>query len=304
MDIYLPIAEMTIPAEIILALGTSVGLLSGIFGVGGGFLTTPFLILLGIPPAVAVATQASQLVATSTTGVLGHLHKQNVDLHMGCVMLVGGIIGTLIGIMIFRVLQHFGQIDLIISVLYVLFLGSIGLMMSIDTIKSYIRKQSHHKPVSLAQRSKFLASLPYKIQFKASKLYISALIPGAVGLIGGLMVSVLGIGAGFLIVPAMIYFIGMPPLMVAGTSLFQILFTSAFATFMHAITNQTVDIILAGLLILGGVFGTQIGVRLTKYIRGRPARLILALLILSIGLKLAFDLVIEPHQLYSLNSGG
>ena len=219
-------------------------------------------------------------------------------------MLVGGIIGTLIGIMIFRVLQHFGQIDLIISVLYVLFLGSIGLMMSIDTIKSYIRKQSHHKPVSLAQRSKFLASLPYKIQFKASKLYISALIPGAVGLIGGLMVSVLGIGAGFLIVPAMIYFIGMPPLMVAGTSLFQILFTSAFATFMHAITNQTVDIILAGLLILGGVFGTQIGVRLTKYIRGRPARLILALLILSIGLKLAFDLVIEPHQLYSLNSGG
>ncbi len=299
MQIYLPIAEMTVPVESILLLGTFVGFLSGVFGVGGGFLTTPFLIFMGIPPAVAVGTQANQLVAASVSGVMGHWRKGNVDIQIGTVMLIGGLLGSLVGVFVFKLLQMLGQIDFMISFLYVVFLGSVGLMMLLESIFSFFKKKTVRSEFNSQKLSPFFMALPYKMRFPRSKLYISALVPAAIGFVGGLMVAIMGIGGGFLLVPAMIYILGMPTLLVAGTSLFQIIFTTAFATLMHAVANHTVDAVLAILLIVGGVIGAQVGVKLSRMITGAHARIVLAIMVLIVCIQLGGQLVVRPDELYS-----
>ena len=300
MQIYLPIAEMAVSAETILMISALVGLMSGIFGIGGGFLTTPFLILTGIPPAIAVATQASQLVASSVAGSLAHLRRGNVDLKMGGIMMIGGLIGSVIGIFIFRLLQYLGQIDLAISLLYIVLLGGIGAFMIFESGFSFFKKKEDVKKAFNNTRiSPLVQALPYKMRFPRSKLFISALVPGGVGFIGGLLAAILGIGGGFLIVPAMIYILGMPALLVAGTALFQVIFTTASATIMHAMFNNTVDVVLAVMLIVGGVVGAQMGVAVARLFRGQAARIALAMIILAVCFKLVFDLFVMPEDLFS-----
>ncbi len=299
MQVYLPIAEMSVDAEVLIALGVSVGFLSGVFGVGGGFLTTPFLIFMGIPPAVAVGTQANQLVAASVTGVLGHLRRGNVDLRMGMVMLGGGMIGSLIGVFIFKGLQYIGQIDAVIAFLYVILLGMIGLMMLFETVGGLFQRGKKQQESQPFHAHAVFQNLPYKIRFTKSRLYISALLPACVGFVGGLLISILGIGGGFLMVPAMIYILGMPGLLVPGTSLFQIIFISAFSCLLHAVANHTVDLVLAVILMLGGVVGAQIGVRAARVIKGSFARLFLAVMIVTVCFFMAADLFLPPADLYS-----
>lgn len=301
MQIYLPIAEMSVPAESLLFLGVAVGFLSGVFGVGGGFLATPFLLFMGIPPAIAVGTQANQLIATSVTGVLGHWRRGNVDFHLGSIMMVGGMVGAVIGIFLFRMLQHFGHIDIFIGVSYVLLLGTIGLMMLFESVSAVMNRSKVTEDVqSLAQRE-FFRNLPYKMRFTKSRLYMSALLPLCVGFLGGLMISILGIGGGFIMVPAMIYFLGMPSLLVPGTSLYQIIFISAFSCILHAVANGTVDVILALIMIVGGVVGAQVGVRLAKRIKGAPARVALALIIIGVCIRMMAQLFIQPADLFVLD---
>ena len=300
MQVHLPIAEMSISAEMIFLVSAFVGFLSGIFGVGGGFLTTPFLIFSGVAPGVAVGTQASQLVASSVSGAIGHWKRNNVDIKMGLVMLTGGILGSFVGIMIFKFLQYLGQVDFVISLLYVVLLGSIGFMMLSETIFSkFIQKKSPRREFNTLKVSPIIAALPYKLRFPRSKLFISALVPGGIGFVGGILTSIMGIGGGFLIVPAMIYILGMPTLLVAGTSLFQIIFTTASAVIMHAVLNNTVDMVLAVILIAGSVIGAQIGISVARFVSSAQARLIMAVMVLLVAIKLSFDLFIEPAELFS-----
>lgn len=301
MHIYLPIAEMTVPAETVLGLGAFVGFLSGMFGVGGGFMATPFLIFMGVPPAIAVGTQASQLVATSLSGTMAHWRKGNVDMQIGGVMLAGGLIGSVLGTLIFKLLHYLGQIDFVISILYIVVLGGIGLMMLFESFFSAIRrkKKDVRSEFNSFQLSPFISSLPYKMRFARSKLYISALVPAGIGFAGGLLVSILGISGGFLLVPAMIYILGMPSLLVAGTALFQALFITAFTTVLQSVTNQTVDILLAILLMAGGVFGAQFGARVARRIKGSHARAILAILVLVVCFQLIDQLFARPDELYT-----
>jgi len=299
MQIYLPIAEMAVSGESILLLGAVVGFLGGVFGVGGGFLTTPFLIFLGIPPAIAVGTQSAQLAASSVTGVLGHFRRSNVDVRMALMMLAGGVVGSVIGIAVFKLLSYFGQVDLFIALSYVFLLGLIGLMMLFESIKAVFFKKHQTGDIEALTQKPFFKNLPYKVRFTKSRLYISALIPAGVGFVGGILTSTLGIGGGFILVPAMIYIIGMPSLLVAGTSLLQIIFVASLACLMHAVANQTVDIVLALMLMTGGVVGAQFGVRATKYIKGAPARIILALLIVGVSFRLAADLFLPPLEIFT-----
>jgi uncharacterized membrane protein YfcA len=303
MQIYLPIAEMAVPAESILLLGALVGFFSGVFGVGGGFLMTPFLIFMGLPPGIAVGTQANQLVAASLSGVLGHWRRGNVDFKLGGVMLAGSIAGALVGGGVFRLLQYIGQVDLAIQILYVLLLGTMGALMLFESLMTLVKARKagaaaaedkprlHHHP--------FFQALPYKMRFPRSRLYVSALLPAGIGFVGGLLVSIMGIGGGFLLVPAMIYILGMPTLLVAGTSLFQILITTMLATIMHATTSQTVDLVLASMLIVSGVIGVQVGVRFAKRISGAWARVALAGILLLVSFELAGQLLIAPADLYT-----
>lgn len=300
MQIYLPIAEISVPAESLALLGIAVGFLSGVFGVGGGFLATPFLLFMGIPPAVAVGTQANQLIATSVTGVLGHWRKGNVDAHLGAVMAAGGMVGTIAGIFLFKILQHFGQIDLFIAACYVLLLGSIGVMMLIESVAAMLNRNKVTDVQALAQRE-FFRNLPYKMRFAKSRLYVSALLPMGIGFLGGILVSILGIGGGFIIVPAMIYVLGMPTLLVAGTSLFQIIFISAFACILHAVTNHTVDIMLALIMMAGGVIGAQAGVRVARHIKGASARVVLALIIIGVCGRMLMELFMQPSDIFKLD---
>lgn len=303
MYLYLPIAETSLPLEVLLSLGALVGMLSGLFGVGGGFLTTPLLVALGIPPSVAVSTQTCQIVASSTASVIGHWQKGNVDFQMGRVMLMGSGVGAVIGIFLFKLLRHIGQIDLIIAVLYTVLLGTIGVLMLIETGSYFIRTRLNRpQPAPEDSRlKKWFASLPNSRTFPASNLTISIYGPLAIGFVGGILVSLLGVGAGFILLPAMIYILGMPPLLVAGTSLFQILCTSVFTAVMHATLNHTVDLMLAAPLIVGSVFGAMLGLRASKYIRGTLARFVLGLLILAVGLSMASGLLIAPANPYSVS---
>lgn len=299
MQVYLPIAELSVSAEVVLALGAVVGFLSGVFGVGGGFLATPFLIFLGVPPAIAVGTQANQLVAASLSGVLGHFSRGNVDMRIGGVMLAGSLVGSVAGIALFKVLLHFGHIDATINILYTVLLGSIGLLMALESVRSVLKKGASSERAESKRFAPLFEKLPYKMHFPKSKLFISALVPAGIGCLGGLLVSIMGIGGGFFLVPAMIYLLGMPTLLAAGTSLFQIVFTTAFTTVLHAMANKNIDLVLAVLLIIGGVIGVQLGVRVARFIKGAQARFVLAFLMIIVSFKLGSDMLIRPLELYS-----
>ena len=300
MYLYLPIGEMSVNALIILGMGGAVGFLSGLFGVGGGFLMTPILILMGITPPVAVATEANQIVAASVSGVIAHWRRGNVDVKMGVVLVVGGVVGSGFGVWLFTLLREIGQLDLVIRLAFVVFLGTIAALMLIESIRAMTRnprrapaKRHHHY---------WVHGLPFKMRFRRSRLYISVLLPLSVGFLVGVLAAIMGVGGGFFMVPAMIYLLGMPTSVVAGTSLFQIAFVTANVTFLQAVTNQTVDVVLAMLLVVGAVIGAQFGARAGTRLRGAYFRGLLALLVLAVGAKLAFDLIAVPADLYSLGA--
>ena len=253
MQIYLPIAEVSINAFILLGLGGVVGILSGMFGVGGGFLMTPLLFFIGIPPAVAVATEANQIVASSFSGFLAHFKRKNVDIKMGGVLLFGGLIGAAIGVQVFAMLREVGQVDLLVKLCYVLFLGIIGILMFLESLRAITRSRGTRPTQTVKKRHNWVHALPFKTKFRTSGLYISTIPPITIGFLVGLLSAIMGVGGGFIMVPAMIYILGMPTKVVVGTSLFQIIFVTAFATIMHATTNYTVDMALAVLLLVGGV---------------------------------------------------
>ncbi|MDO5620560.1 MAG: sulfite exporter TauE/SafE family protein [Paracoccus sp. (in: a-proteobacteria)] len=302
MQIYLPIAEVSVNAFTLVGLGGIVGLMSGLFGVGGGFLITPLLFFIGIPPPIAVATGANQVVASSFSGVLAHLKRKTVDFRMGGVLLAGGLVGSYLGVWVFAALQRMGQVDLVVQLCYVVFLGLIGAMMLQESIRALIRSRGPAKPRRRNPHS-WADRLPFKMKFRASGLYISAIPPLLVGLVVGVLAAIMGVGGGFIMVPAMIYLLHMPTKVVIGTSLFQIMFVSAFTTLMHAVSSNTVDIMLAVLLIVGGVIGAQIGTTLGAKLRAEQLRILLALLVLVVCGKLAFDLVVTPDNPYSIARG-
>ncbi|MBO6825058.1 MAG: sulfite exporter TauE/SafE family protein [Sneathiella sp.] len=300
MPIYLPIAEISVNLFLILGMGGAVGLLSGLFGVGGGFLMTPLLIFTGIPPAVAVATGANQLVAASVSGVLAHWRRGNVDLKMGTVLLIGGVVGSGFGTWIFTILKSAGQVDLLISLSYVVFLGIIGALMLNESLRSLIRSRKGEIARKKLHQHYWIHGLPFKMRFRKSKLYISALMPLGLGFLVGILSAIMGVGGGFIMVPAMIYLLGMPTSVVIGTSLFQIIFVTANVTLLHSIATQTVDVLLALLLMSSAVVGAQFGTRLGALLRGDQLRFLLAFIVLLVCGKLAFDLVLTPEDLYSI----
>lgn len=302
MQIYLPIAEVSVNAFLLLGLGGIVGILSGMFGVGGGFLMTPLLFFIGIPPAVAVATEANQIVASSFSGVLAHFRRKTVDLKMGTVLMLGGLVGAALGVFIFNYLKSLGQVDLLVKLCYVVFLGVVGGLMFIESWRAIRRSKANIVPTR--KKHGWIHALPFKTKFRVSGLYISVLPPLAVGVVVGILAAIMGVGGGFIMVPAMIYLLGMPTKVVVGTSLFQIIFVTAFTTMLHATTNYTVDIALAVLLLVGGVIGAQIGTRIGVKMKAEQLRILLALMVLAVCGKLAFDLLVQPSELYSLGAGG
>ncbi|CUH51083.1 hypothetical protein SAMN04488037_101586 [Shimia marina] len=303
MQIYLPIAEVSVNAFLLLGLGGMVGILSGMFGVGGGFLMTPLLFFIGIPPAVAVATEANQIVASSFSGVLAHLKRKTVDLKMGTVLLTGGLIGAALGVVVFNYLKSQGQVDLLVRLCYVVFLGVIGSLMFVESLNA-IRKSRNNAAPAKRKKHNWVHGLPLKMRFRVSGLYISVIPPVMVGILVGILSAIMGVGGGFIMVPAMIYLLGMPTKVVVGTSLFQIIFVTGFTTLLHATTNYTVDIALAVLLLVGGVIGAQIGTRLGTYLKAEQLRILLALLVMLVCGKLALDLLIEPSELFSIGAAG
>lgn len=300
MNVYLPIAGQSVNALVIVVLGFVVGLLSGMFGVGGGFLTTPLLIFYGIPPTVAVASAATQITGASVSGVMVHMRRGGVDLKMGAVMIVGGLFGSFTGAGMFRLLQSSGQIDVVIGLLYVLILGWIGTLMLIDSLKSL-----GYLPVLTAERARprhnrWVASLPLRWRFHGSGLYISPIAPLGLGFIAGTLTVFLGIGGGFILVPAMIYLLGMPARVVIGTSLVMILAVSASTTMVHALTTRAVDVVLAALLLVGGVVGAQYGALLTLRLKPDLVRLALSVIILLVGLRMFLGLFWHPDETFSI----
>jgi uncharacterized protein len=304
MLIYLPIAEVSVNAFVLLGLGGIVGILSGMFGVGGGFLMTPLLFFIGIPPAVAVATEANQIVASSFSGVLAHLKRKTVDLKMGTVLLVGGLVGSGLGIILFNYLKALGQVDLLVKLCYVIFLGLIGGLMFIESLNAIRRSKKTGGAPATRRKHNWIHNLPFKMKFRVSGLYISVIPPLLVGVLVGVLAAIMGVGGGFIMVPAMIYLLGMPTKVVVGTSLFQIIFVTAFTTMLHATTNYTVDIVLAVLLLIGGVIGAQIGTRIGLKLKAEQLRILLAIMVLVVCGKLAFDLLVMPAELYTLGAGG
>lgn len=298
MQIYLPIAEISVNIFLILGMGGGVGFLSGLFGVGGGFLMTPLLMFIGIPPAVAVATEANQIVASSVSGVLAHWKRGNVDFKMGGILLLGGLFGSSFGVWFFTFLKGIGQVDLVIKLSYVVFLGVIGSLMLVEAVKSNI-KSKKQKRTKLHSHN-WMHGLPLKMRFRRSKVYISAILPFAVGFVVGWLAAIMGVGGGFVMVPAMIYLLGMPTAVVVGTSLFQIIFVTANVTMLQAVNNQTVDVVLALLLLIGGVVGAQFGARAGAKLKGEQLRGLLALMVLGVCAKLTYDLVVTPDDLYTL----
>lgn len=300
MQIYLPIAELSVNAFLLLGLGGIVGILSGMFGVGGGFLMTPLLFMIGIPPAVAVATEANQIVASSFSGVLAHLKRKTVDLKMGTVLLIGGLIGAALGVVVFNYLKAQGQVDLLVKLCYVVFLGVIGGLMFIESLNAIRNTKAGKAPVR--KKHNWIHGLPFKMRFRVSGLYISVIPPLLVGVAVGILAAIMGVGGGFIMVPAMIYLLGMPTKVVVGTSLFQIIFVTAFTTLLHATTNFTVDIVLAVLLLVGGVIGAQIGTRIGVKMKAEQLRIWLAIMVLAVCGKLALDLLLMPSELYSIGA--
>lgn len=302
MQIYLPIAEISVNLFLLLGLGGLVGFLSGMFGVGGGFLITPFLLFVGVPPGVAVATGANQVVASSISGVLAQLRRKGVDFRMGLVLLVGGMLGSYMGVKVFAYMTALGQVDVLVQLSYVVFLGFIGITMFWESARAMWR--SHRQGAANLRRAhqhSWIHNLPFKVKFRQSGLYISVLPPALIGAAVGVLAAIMGVGGGFILVPAMIYLLGMPTRVVVGTSLFQIIFVSSFTTIMHAVNSQTVDMMLAFLLIIGGVIGAQFGSRLSTLLKPEQLRILLALMVLAVCIKIAIDLLITPSEMYSLS---
>ena len=300
MHIYLPIAEMSVNIFLILGMGGAVGFLSGLFGVGGGFLMTPLLIFIGVPPPVAVGTEANQIVASSVSGVLAHWRRANVDFKMGFVLLLGGFVGSSLGVILFKYLQNLGQLDLVIKLSYVIFLGIIGFLMLWESSRTIIRSRSAAARRGKLHQHNWFHGLPFKMRFRKSKLYISAILPFLIGATVGVLSAIMGVGGGFIMVPAMIYLLGMPTSLAIGTSLFQIIFVTANVTFLQALTVQTVDILLAVLLLTGAVIGAQFGSKYSVKMKGEQLRALLALLVLGVCVKMIFDLTVMPADLYSI----
>lgn len=304
MQIYLPIAEVSVNAFLLLGLGGLVGILSGMFGVGGGFLMTPLLFFIGIPPAVAVATEANQIVASSFSGVLAHFRRRTVDIKMGIVLLAGGLVGSFFGVQLFRILRELGQVELLVQLCYVVFLGVIGGLMFFESLRAILRTRDPNAKLPPRKKHMWVHGLPLKMRFRQSQLYISAIPPFLIGAAVGVLAAIMGVGGGFIMVPAMIYILGMPTKVVIGTSLFQIIFVTGFTTLMHATQNYTVDAVLALLLLIGGTVGAQIGTRIGVRMKAEQLRILLALMVLVVCGKLLFDLVVEPNELYSIGEAG
>lgn len=301
MDIYLPIANLSVNALVIILLGGAVGLLSGMFGVGGGFLTTPLLIFYGIPPMVAAASASTQVTGASVSGVFAHMKRGGVDFQMGGVLVVGGMFGTLAGAIIFELLEKLGQIDTVINILYVVMLGGIGGLMAKESWQSVSALRTG-KPVPARKRRHhpLVANLPMRWRFYKSGLYISPLAPLILGFVTGIMTMLLGVGGGFIMVPAMLYLLGMGAQVVVGTSLFQILFVTMTSTMMHSLTTKAVDIVLAVLLLIGSVTGAQVGAKLAQTMRPEYLRLLLSAIVLLVALRMAIGLGWKPDEIYTV----
>ena len=299
MYIYFPIAEISLNLFIVIGLGGFIGFLSGLFGVGGGFLMTPLLIFLGIPAPVAVATEANQIVASSVSGVIAHWRRKNVDFKMGSILLLGGIVGSSLGVLLFAVLEKIGQLDLVIKLSYVFFLGIIGILMLWESVRTYMRSQKPEFYRRKLHDHNWLHGLPLKMRFRRSKLYISALVPFSIAAFVGVLSAIMGVGGGFIMVPAMIYLLGMPTSVVIGTSLFQIIFVTANVTLLQSVQTQTVDFLLAGTLLFGAVIGAQIGTRFGGRLRGEQLRGMLAIVVLLVCIRLGYELVVAPLDLFS-----
>ncbi|WP_066799784.1 sulfite exporter TauE/SafE family protein [Sphingomonas soli] len=303
MDLYLPIASLSVNALVIVALGLGVGLLSGMFGVGGGFLTTPLLIFYGIPPTVAAASAASQVTGASVSGVFAHFRRDGVDVHMGLVLVAGGVVGSLVGAGIFTQLQANGSIDTVIAILYVLMLGSIGGLMLHESVGAIRVARGHARAKPRRRRHHpLVAMLPLRWRFYRSGLYISPLAPLILGFFTGILTVLLGVGGGFILVPAMLYLLGMGTQVVVGTSLFQILFVTAAATMVHATTTKAVDIVLAALLLLGSVIGAQLGARMAQKAKPEYLRLVLAIIVLAVALRMLLGLAWRPDEIYTVHT--
>ena len=299
MQIYLPIAEISVNIFLLIGLGGIVGILSGMFGVGGGFLMTPLLFFIGIPPAVAVASEANQILGASFSGAIAHFRRKNVDIKMGFLLILGGIIGSIFGVELFRIFKNLGQLELIIKVCYVLFLGIIGIIMFFESLRALNYKSKNIK-VRKTRHHSWVQGLPLKMRFRTSNLYISSIPAVFIGFFVGILASIMGIGGGFIIVPAMIYILGMPTKVVVGTSLFQIIFVTGVTTYLHAVKNFSVDIILSFLLLVGGVIGAQFGVRIGLKLKAEQLRILLAILVLAMCLKITLELFIPPVEIFTL----
>ncbi len=301
LGIYLPIAEISVNVFVLFFMGAAVGFLSGMFGVGGGFLITPLLIFYNIPPAVAVATGANQVIASSFSGALTHFKRGTLDVKLGSLLVVGGIAGAGVGIYVFVLLRELGQLDLIVSLLYVIFLSTVGGLMLYESLQAMRRTRAGQlSNLKKPGQHNWVHRLPFKMRFRASKIYVSIIPVLVLGGAIGFLSSIMGVGGGFIMVPAMIYLLKVPTNVVIGTSLYQIVFVTAFTTVMQATTNQSVDIVLAMLLMTGGVIGAQYGARIGQKLRGEQLRALLAMLVLAVGLRLAIELFVTPDDLYSV----
>ncbi|MES2034731.1 MAG: sulfite exporter TauE/SafE family protein [Pseudomonadota bacterium] len=304
MDLYLPIAEVSVNAPLLIALGALVGFISGLFGIGGGFLMTPVLVFLGIPPVVAVASEANHVAASSVSSVIAYSRKRVVDFRMGGVLAGGGVVGAFIGVEVFRILRLLGQADLVVSVSYLLFLGVIGALMLWESLGSILRRR--RGDVARPRRDRrpmLLYALPLKMRFPRSRLYISVIPPIILGIFVGILSAIMGVGGGFILVPAMVYLLRMPAGVVVGTSLFQIVITTSLTSVLQAGRNQTVDVVLATLLLVGGVIGAQLGAKASARFRAEELRALLALIVLLVGLRMGLGLFIRPDDPFILMSG-
>jgi uncharacterized protein len=304
LDIYLPIAEVSVNAPLLVALGALVGFISGLFGIGGGFLMTPMLVFLGIPPAVAVASMSNHVAASSMSSVIAYSRRRAVDWRMGGVLAAGGVVGAITGVEVFRWLRLLGQADLVVAISYLIFLGIIGGLMLMESLGTILRRRrGEPAPPRRDRRPPWLYGLPLKLRFPRSRLYISVIPPLALGGVVGVLSAIMGVGGGFLLVPAMVYVLRMPAQLVVGTSLFQIIITTAVAGIMQAGRNQTVDVVLAVLLLVGGVLGAQYGARASFRFRAEELRAILALIVLMVGLRMGLGLFVRPDEPFVLMSG-
>jgi uncharacterized membrane protein YfcA len=304
LDIYLPIAEVSVNAPLLVALGAAVGFISGLFGIGGGFLMTPVLVMLGIPPAVAVASEANHVAASSMSSVVAYGRRRAVDFRMGGVLAAGGVLGAILGVEVFRLLRLLGQADLVVSLSYLIFLGVIGGLVLAESLGAILRRRRGEGPRPRGdRRPPRLDGLPLKMRFPRSRLYISVIPPLVLGLFVGVLSAIMGVGGGFILVPAMVYLLRMPAGVVVGTSLFQIIITTGLTSVLHAGRNQTVDVVLATLLLLGGVVGAQFGAKVSSKFRAEELRALLGLIVLIVGLRMGLGLFVTPDEPFVLMWG-